>query len=282
MYEHFKQNYSVIIMLETLKQKLAEFNALNQYEDYTFYPKATETEIQAFETQFNIRLPEDYRWFIKEVGNGYTDQYHGGVRYLSLENHFHHEDEFNPGIPFPFNEETSDEVIFENHLTKDADNGRITLMAHGCGVTSFLVVNGPAYGSMWLDTLCDGESVSPKMKDNKMLQFSDWMVNVLNDRISSMQRTKRLYYLKENEENKIDIELNLRSCIYLFDNSTNNDGIYWIDIESTREELYQNYKVNNDDELLNILGELYTGPNCKILLIEDLKTRGLKYSTKEK
>jgi hypothetical protein len=128
---------------------------------YQLGPTLSESELESFERKNQIRLPEDYRRFLQEAGNGGTTRdsrvFMGnsgaGPCYglVSLDDAAADSD---LRRPFPFTEST--DKLPEDDVARwiDPDNfpgipGGLALCHAGCGIMWFLIVNGPTYGTMW-------------------------------------------------------------------------------------------------------------------------------------
>src|SRR5262249_10052106 len=110
---------------------------------YRLGPVLSEAELAAFERDNAIRLPEDYRRFLSTVGNGGAGPYYG-LEPLST---------FGRDLsrPFPLVAATdtlTDEAL--ERLLNCADYPGVLEVCHqGCAIYSYLVVNGPTYGTIW-------------------------------------------------------------------------------------------------------------------------------------
>lgn len=99
--------------LKDIKRKLRELKRADkaysvfgaEKHKYKLNTPLKEKAIDRFEKEFDIRLPEDYRLFLKELGNGGAGPYYvleplENGRYADL----HYKDSndlINPGLPFP-------------------------------------------------------------------------------------------------------------------------------------------------------------------------------------
>lgn len=129
---------------------------------YLLGPTLTEPDLLAFEQQHGIRLPSDYRVFLAEAGNGglgpdapgfFMGKSGAGPFYglLTLNDAAEHSD---LKRPFPFTEETESlpEEVVEALTDPDlfaAVPGALALCHGGSGLVYLLIVNGPAYGTIW-------------------------------------------------------------------------------------------------------------------------------------
>jgi hypothetical protein len=164
---------------------------------YEFLPPALEEDVRAFEVNFDVRLPEDYRWFITNVANGIKAVDQWGFDFLTKKdwaNYWFTEDEYNPAIPFPltqrvrFDKEASDkssvypyETLYDPEETLYPDGyrfGEVSLAGSGCGADDFLVVKGDEYGNVWIDNYASASEIYPVYDselDKKRLTFTDWV-----------------------------------------------------------------------------------------------------------
>ncbi len=123
---------------------------------YQLGPTLSEFEIAGFEQKHGIRLPDDYRLFLREAGHdpaascrtGAGPSY--GMHTLELA-----VDGVDLSSPFPF-PASQKEISFEEVRAWEMANedefpggpGGLRIADQGTGF-DFLVVNGPAYGTVW-------------------------------------------------------------------------------------------------------------------------------------
>jgi len=110
---------------------------------YRLGPTLTEDELAAFESANRVRLPADYRRFLSVLGNGGAGPYYG----LEPPGTFRRD----LSRPFPFTTATdalTDEEP-ERLAVPDEYPGILEFCHQGCAIYSYLVVNGPAYGTVW-------------------------------------------------------------------------------------------------------------------------------------
>jgi hypothetical protein len=166
-------------------------------------PALDEEDVAAFEHRHGITLPEDYRWFITNVGNGgmgpdygffplgQTDdgddlaawqQGDGFVGTLSLP--FPHVQPWNDLSGKPDDDlADTDERRYEKDLDAfekkyfDAANmnGAIPLSHIGCALRRWLVITGSEAGHVWFDGRADYEGLAPVTNARgERLTFLEW------------------------------------------------------------------------------------------------------------
>lgn len=110
----------------------------------------SEEEIAAFEEACNIRLPEAYRLFLKEAGNG-CDAMLDGFPLAALENMDRKD------LSRPFRLETAwiweddnrDAAVIQEEKETKVFQGEMELIDIGCGMTYNLIVAGNCRGEVW-------------------------------------------------------------------------------------------------------------------------------------
>jgi hypothetical protein len=118
-----------------------------------------ESDLDAFEQEHGIQLPADYRMFLGMVGDGGAGPYYGLIPLASSTDHCL------PAQIFPYTkaafvlDPTALHLAPDEVETPQADQadlfdslpGVLRLAQEGCGYYAFLVVNGPARGTVWND-----------------------------------------------------------------------------------------------------------------------------------
>ena len=108
---------------------------------YKFGPTLSEAELKAFEVSNGCKLPEDYRQFLATIGNGGAGPFYGleplGTFGRDLSK------------PFPLAEATKQLSGVELEKVGASDSGVLEFCHQGCCIYSYLVVNGPTYGTIW-------------------------------------------------------------------------------------------------------------------------------------
>ena len=160
--------------LKALDRHLQVFGAKqHQYKSYPLSPD----EIVNLDEKLGVRLPEDYRQFLHEIGYG-AGPYYGLyspqeiIRHLNdIDIYGEHHGLPDPGRPFPFNRQDAQEcfqimsewreAIF---LADSPTNGCIPLCDEGCGYHTFLVTKGELTGSLWSHNSDSEDEDDPDLK----------------------------------------------------------------------------------------------------------------------
>ncbi len=156
--------------LSTLDRELQDFGATGH--QYKSHP-VSEAELDQFEAELGVCLPEDYRQFLQEVGYG-AGPYYGllspnQVLEAMREESSEWPDSKNaPGCPFPFSHEQAQECFrimselrcgWLEGQTWLVD-GCIPICFEGCSFYTLIVTAGDLAGSIWSssrDSLGDGD-----------------------------------------------------------------------------------------------------------------------------
>jgi len=111
---------------------------------YSLGPTLSESELAAFEFANRIRLPNDYRRFLAMVGNAGAGPFYG-LAPLSADGR---------DLSRPFPVATVMDALADEDLERLPDDcdeypGILEVCHQGCGIHSYLVVNGLAHGTIW-------------------------------------------------------------------------------------------------------------------------------------
>jgi hypothetical protein len=136
---------------------------------YALPPVLSEDAIREFEGARGVRLPEDYRLFLRTIANGGAGPYYG------LETLETAAVPCKPGEPFPFVPPEASAPLDEAGVWRrlertgtvyvggeaasrwedDDRSGTLEICHQGCAIFSYLAVNGPGRGTIW-DGNCEG------------------------------------------------------------------------------------------------------------------------------
>lgn len=194
--------------IEPIKSKLAQIQRegwqkySNNFEvaDYKFVMNApiAESELLAFEETYQIRLPEDYREFLLNVGNGGAGPYHG---LLLLEKWFDYENPTGDTLKAIIEEFDFDPVahlagefliepdpmknygasyIGELDYSDKTKHGTIALCDQGCLFYSLLVVRGHYKGRVCHACYSGGEDYYYMPDENFLAWYERWLDETLS------------------------------------------------------------------------------------------------------
>jgi hypothetical protein len=182
---------TILTKVNTLKMKdrsLQLFGASSHR--YQFNRAQSEQELQEFEQRFRVQLPEEYRYFLKQIGNGGAGPFYGVV---PLENSLFDSLDYpdplsliNASLDFNFKEawnmdlgDCEDEDYSrreEEYYNPKWANGMLRISNFGCGVSMNIVVNGSEQGNIWVDDRCSDGGIYPFEIPEKggRIGFFDW------------------------------------------------------------------------------------------------------------
>jgi hypothetical protein len=163
--------------------------------------------VTAFERQYRVRLPEDYRGFLINVGNGGAGPHYGLFRLGEMDCQWDdapwkegefvgvlrepwpHRDAWNLPeeelkIPDGLSLEALD-AVFElrdrKYWNEALVAGAFPICHHGCALRDWLVVTGPEAAQVWHDARVDGGGLHPyERADGARQTFMDWYLDWLN------------------------------------------------------------------------------------------------------
>lgn len=182
---------------------------------YRLNPPLPLPTIEAFERQHRVLLPDDYRMFLTEIGNGGAGPAYGvfpfgqeddGFEFCAweegslvgdLSKRFRHTDAWNlpdlfweqePSPPpdvLPEDEdrlyEAWDRELEANYWNPAIMDGAIPICHLGCAYRQWLVINGEQRGYVWDDDRADQAGIRPhRNPDGRQLTFSDWYMTWLS------------------------------------------------------------------------------------------------------
>lgn len=191
--------------LEKLRSldKTCELFGASRHE-YQPNEKLTEDEIQSFENRFSIHLPEEYRAWLLQIGNGGVGPYYGLER---LEDSLFADLDrrtkggfVNPSIPFPLedawnmefdgdeNSEAEYEAFENEYFSEKWDSGLLRICNFGCGVSMNLIVNGKEKGNIWVDDRCNDQGIYPDVYFGQTgrTSFLDWYLMWLESSLKDL------------------------------------------------------------------------------------------------
>jgi len=170
--------------------------------------KLVEKDILDFESKYSIRLPEDYRWYIANVGNGGAGPGYGlqtlQNSLLSFLDNPEQSTFLDPSNPFTITRERNPFLKRDNpdfELFKDSEsyqsdewmNGVLRLSTYGCGIYINLVVNGEEFGNLWVDDRIGDNGVYPYNASGSV-SFGNWYARWLEDVTTSTSVPRWMFW----------------------------------------------------------------------------------------
>ena len=172
---------------------------------YQLNPCLNIQDIRAIESQYGIQLPEDYVWFLSQVGNGGAGPFYGLYAIEdSVEVHTDFGSPMSLNTPFPLTQaalpdetllslledqleaaqEAGDEdletELYEQYqallFPAEWANGYLHLCDYGCGISFFLVITGEDAGTVWENSAVDAAGLMPSTEfgNTVKLGFLEW------------------------------------------------------------------------------------------------------------
>ncbi len=177
--------------LATYDSKLTVFGAGSHR--YRTYPCLTEVEIEEFERQYQVLLPEDYRSFILEIANGGAGPNYGLCRLQDsveenslflLSRSFPHQESWN----LHHSQFASAQDFDEEYFRGEHRQGSLSICDMGCGHTVLLVVSGAERGTIWQDFRAGDGGIIPLQdvaNGSVRTSFTGWYAGWLNNSLAT-------------------------------------------------------------------------------------------------
>jgi hypothetical protein len=181
--------------------------------DYKLNPPLPVTVIEAFEGRHGVSLPEDYRHFITEVGDGGAGPYYGLLPFGKDDDDRDWEGGGlvgDPGRPFPHTTawnlpdsfwagepdwppdtpieeqdrmmDTWDRELEAHYWNPAIMDGAIPICHKGCALRQWLVIHGERQGAIWDDHRADHAGIAPVLGESgEPVTFAGWYMDWLDD-----------------------------------------------------------------------------------------------------
>ena len=166
---------------EAARRRLKSFGASDR--NFQLEPVANENDLLAFEQFCGVKLPVEYREFIKTLGDGGAGP---GYGLLPLVEGLEYDKE--PKTPeilrSPFEFEKYNDAAHLLNPENDSyppRTGSSTLSTEGCYYRHFIVISGPTYGQMWIDQTTSDGGYFPLNVDF-LTWYERWLEDVLAGR----------------------------------------------------------------------------------------------------
>lgn len=183
-----------------------EFVALEiTKQEVSYNPCLPENEITRFEIEYSVSLPDDYKFFLSEIGNGGFGPGNGLLPLdkavvdfklrnkpnISINNKFQYQDSWNEEwiASFDWDDGYPETEVVDEYMSTDHISGCLQIGHIGHGNTFLLVVNGDEKGHIWIDGRADYSGLIPKMKDGRKISFIEWYIDYLDMVIDNINKS---------------------------------------------------------------------------------------------
>lgn len=193
MIDEFAETRVAVERLRVSPQSGRVFGAVLHH--FNLNPVLTDDEVAKFEDRYHFRLPNEYRRFLTEVGNGGAGPFYGlfplgmvdeGIGHIPWERAdwlvgdpaatFPHVDqwnsEFDPSVEGASDEEWA--IAEAANWSPTLVGGAIPICHRGCSLRYWIVVTGPLAGDIWYDARVDWGGLSPVLVDGRRVSFLSW------------------------------------------------------------------------------------------------------------
>ena len=200
--------------IATIRQKIVQLRKMDDRQFrvfgasthwYELHPRLSERQLCAIERQYDITLPEEYRLFLREIGNGGAGPAYGiaplersiaDVTPQFLAHTFPHRAAWNweqePALACIDRSSAQGMKYFDDLYCQNRYvQGALPINHQGCGYYTLLVINGPERGMLWSDDRTSEMGISPLGSPNhpkERLGFLAWYEYWLDASIKSCQR----------------------------------------------------------------------------------------------
>ena len=211
--------------ISLIREKLLKLRKLdNTFEvfgasthEYRFNPYIPIGQLNLFEQKYKITLPQDYKAFISQIGNGGAGPYYGIYPLQSdlggnnpknkfdfLKYDFPHTEKWNFSDKIfqkiddlVENEENEisnffDLVYMKEYYSEELTNGSLYLADYGCALRYILIISGKEKGNVWFDQRADRKGINPVLdQDGNKVSFSDWYISWLDNSIRQLKKSNK-------------------------------------------------------------------------------------------
>jgi hypothetical protein len=188
---------------------------------YRLNPPLPVSVVEAFETRHGVTLPEDYRLFLTQIGDGGAGPYYGVLPFGKDDDDrdweggglvgdpskpFLHVTAWNLPVSFWGGEpypppgtapgvedglwEAWDKVLEDRYWNPAIMNGAIPICHKGCALRQWLVIHGEQRGFVWNDHRVDNAGIAPVLSESgEPVTFTDWYLGWLDASLEKVGET---------------------------------------------------------------------------------------------
>ena len=210
----------IIEKLEYLRRNDTEFEVFGSSKHrYKLNAPLSDADFKAIEKKYGCVFPDEYRYFITEIGNGGAGPFYGFFP-IEIQDKNHGYGPWESGYlitdlskPFPFTQawnlddsfwskqpdpdestpeeeedemwERWDKMLEENYWC--VNDGAIPICHRGCAIRDWLIVSGQERGNVWIDYRADYDGLAPVSTENaKRVSLLDWYSIWLEESIKEL------------------------------------------------------------------------------------------------
>ena len=261
MNEKYTQAY-ILELLEKAKKADFEFKVFGADKHrYKLNPTVSMGEVLKWEEDFNIKLPDDYVYFLTQIGNGGAGPYYGlySLDELRQQQYYKRQDnKQNPIIDASLSKEKWNELMEQLDSADDdmyeeieqyINTGVVIIGTQGCTYDNLLMCNGSETGKIvYIDWNLEGE-YPPFLT---RMSFFEWYIGFFEDIIAGYSVCSYGYNKRGTQQ---DLQQDYSKSYRLEDKLINLQGFLRFDTLAveTLDFLYNIHDVEVDSARLAIL-----------------------------
>lgn len=261
MNEKYTQAY-ILELLEKAKKADFEFKVFGADKHrYKLNPTVSMGEVLKWEEDFNIKLPDDYVYFLTQIGNGGAGPYYGlySLDELRQQQYYKRQDnKQNPIIDASLSKEKWNELMEQLDSADDdmyeeieqyINTGVVIIGTQGCTYDNLLMCNGSETGKIvYIDWNLEGE-YPPFLT---RMSFFEWYIGFFEDIIAEYSVCSYGYNKRGTQQ---DLQQDYSKSYRLEDKLINLQGFLRFDTLAveTLDFLYNIHDVEVDSARLAIL-----------------------------
>lgn len=180
---------------------------------YQLNPPVSKDEVLKLEADFNIKLPEDYVYFLTEIGNGGAGPYYGLYSLEELRKHqycMHQDNKLNPVIDINLSKEmwkdlieqmdTDDDILYDE-IEQHINTGVFIIGTQGCTYDNLLMCKGSESGNIvYIDWNLESEYPPFLTK----MSFWEWYIGFFQDIVNGYSVRSYGYNKRGTEKQLIE------------------------------------------------------------------------------
>ncbi|WP_018630245.1 SMI1/KNR4 family protein [Niabella aurantiaca] len=179
-----------MVTIETIQQKIQEISNSGKF-SFTFNKTISTDALKLFEEKNNVLLPDDYKSFLTNIGNGGPGPNYGILSFdeslidfkldskprIDIQRPFAYHQKWNADwiSRFDWDDDRPELTIVNEYMDVGHISGCLQISHYGHGCTNLLVVNGACSGQVWFDARADYGGIEPEQDPNgNTYSFFTW------------------------------------------------------------------------------------------------------------